>query len=78
MIAYYDSVYDTAMSEKIVDSEKTKAAALVLKVFHETVCTQLQNYKCLGTNADLSSIFFWYVCDLMKCYDDCHSNPIMF
>uniref|UniRef100_H3CHD6 Tetraspanin n=1 Tax=Tetraodon nigroviridis TaxID=99883 RepID=H3CHD6_TETNG len=37
MITFYDSVYDKAMSEKITDSEKTKSAALVLKVFHETL-----------------------------------------
>lgn len=73
MISYYDSVYDKAMTQSVTESEKTKAAALVLKVFHETVCIQLQNEQCLGSNVDLSSIFLTqYVCYLMKRYDDYH------
>lgn len=39
MISYYDSVYDKAMTQSISDTEKIKAAASVLKVFHETVWT---------------------------------------
>lgn len=38
MISFYDSVYDKAMTQSINDQDKTKAAASVLKVFHETVC----------------------------------------
>uniref|UniRef100_A0A3Q3WY10 Uncharacterized protein n=1 Tax=Mola mola TaxID=94237 RepID=A0A3Q3WY10_MOLML len=37
MISFYDSVYDKAMTQSINDQDKTKAAASVLKVFHETV-----------------------------------------
>lgn len=48
MINYYELVYDKAMTQSVTESEKTKAAALVLKVFHETVCMQLPNHKCLG------------------------------
>lgn len=55
MIRYYDSVYDKAMTQSVTESEKKKAAALVLKVFHETVCVQLQNDECLGP-----SIFLMY------------------
>ncbi|XP_061669714.1 CD81 antigen-like [Syngnathoides biaculeatus] len=38
MINYYDSIYDKAMTQSLnVDTEKKKAAASVLKVFHETL-----------------------------------------
>lgn len=57
MISYYDSVYDKAMTQSITESEKTKAAALILKVFHETVRIHLQSYRCLGPNADISSMY---------------------
>lgn len=57
MITYYDSVYDKAMTQSITESEKTKAAALILKVFHETVRIHLQSYRCLGPNADISSMY---------------------
>lgn len=37
MINYYDSVYDKAMTQSLTDLERPRAAASVLKVFHETV-----------------------------------------
>ncbi|KAM3624792.1 uncharacterized protein V6R79_001679 [Siganus canaliculatus] len=37
MINFYDSVYDKAMAETLTDSDKKKAAAGVLKVFHSTL-----------------------------------------
>lgn len=37
MINFYDSVYDKAMTQSLSDQEKKKAAASVLKIFHETV-----------------------------------------
>ncbi|XP_029951707.1 CD81 protein [Salarias fasciatus] len=37
MINFYDSVYDQAIKDTITDSEKKKAVASVLKVFHETL-----------------------------------------
>lgn len=37
MTNFYDTVYDKAMVQTISDQDKTKAAASVLKVFHETV-----------------------------------------
>lgn len=37
MINFYDSVYDKAMTQSLTDTDKKKAAASVLKVFHETV-----------------------------------------
>lgn len=47
MISYYDTVYDKAMTQSLTEPDKKKAAALVLKVFHETVCPQLQKHRCL-------------------------------
>lgn len=44
MINYYDSVYDKAMTQSLTDNQKTKAAAAVLKVFHETVWTYIRKY----------------------------------
>lgn len=44
MVSYYDSVYDKAMTQSLADTEKTKAAATVLKVFHETVWTYIRKY----------------------------------
>lgn len=40
MIQYYESVYDRAMSQSVTEPDRTKAAALVLRVFHETVRAQ--------------------------------------
>ncbi|XP_068166941.1 CD81 protein-like [Antennarius striatus] len=37
MINFYDSVYDKAVEQSITDQDKRKAAASVLKVFHETL-----------------------------------------
>ncbi|XP_047435953.1 CD81 antigen-like [Mugil cephalus] len=37
IINFYDSVYDKAMKQTITDSERKKAVATVLKVFHETL-----------------------------------------
>lgn len=37
MTNFYDNVYDKAMVQSVNDQDKTKAAASVLKVFHETV-----------------------------------------
>lgn len=57
MANYYDSVYDKAMTQSVVEPDKTKAAALVLKVFHETVCVHL-SYSSTGVlNGDLRSLF---------------------
>lgn len=40
MINYYDSIYDKAMTQSVTaDTEKKRAVASVLKVFHETVRT---------------------------------------
>uniref|UniRef100_A0A4W6CVY1 CD81 molecule a n=1 Tax=Lates calcarifer TaxID=8187 RepID=A0A4W6CVY1_LATCA len=38
MMNYYDSVYDKAMTQSLIDPSKKQAAAHVLKVFHETSC----------------------------------------
>jgi len=47
MINFYDSVYDNAFVQTVTEPEKKKAAASVLKVFHETLsCCG----KGLGTN----------------------------
>lgn len=40
MINYYDSIYDKAMVTTVQEPDKPKAAALVLKVFHEVVRAQ--------------------------------------
>ncbi|KAM8762016.1 CD81 protein-like [Acanthopagrus schlegelii] len=37
MTNFYDNVYDKAMVQSVNDQDKTKAAASVLKVFHETL-----------------------------------------
>ncbi|XP_042369445.1 CD81 antigen-like, partial [Plectropomus leopardus] len=37
MINYYDSVFDKATAEGVMNREKGHAAASVLKVFHETL-----------------------------------------
>lgn len=44
MINYYDSVYDKAIAQSLTDQNKKKAAASVLKVFHETVWTHIMEY----------------------------------
>lgn len=43
MINYYDSIYNKAMVTSLQEPDKPKAAALVLKVFHEVVRAQLRN-----------------------------------
>lgn len=45
MINFYDSVYDKAMSQSLNEPDKKKAAAAVLKVFHETVWTHSEIYN---------------------------------
>ncbi|XP_030270138.1 CD81 antigen [Sparus aurata] len=47
MTNFYDTVYDKAMVQTISDQDKTKAAASVLKVFHETL-------SCCGKGAGTS------------------------
>lgn len=53
MTNFYDTVYDKAMVQTISDQDKTKAAASVLKVFHETVWMYI-TYKIL-----ISEKFCW-------------------
>lgn len=43
MINYYDSIYNKAMVTTVQEPDKPKAAALVLKVFHEVVREQLHS-----------------------------------
>lgn len=48
MINYYDSVYDKALITTYSDPEKPRAAALVLKVFHEVVRAQSRHAAALN------------------------------
>ncbi|XP_044044375.1 CD81 antigen-like [Siniperca chuatsi] len=52
MINYYDSVYDKAMAQSLTDKDKTKAAASVLKVFHETL-------SCCGKGQEIKFMTFF-------------------
>lgn len=62
MINYYDSMYDKAMVQSVQEPDKMKAAALVLKLFHETVRKKMTSV----------SMRVFDICLLMKRDDDCH------
>nr|XP_046249966.1 CD81 antigen-like [Scatophagus argus] len=65
MINFYDSVYDKAMAESITDQDKRKAAASVLKVFHETL-------SCCGKGQ--GSTFLTRFTDVLGLTDLCPSS----
>ncbi|XP_034536126.1 CD81 molecule a [Notolabrus celidotus] len=65
MMNYYDSVYDKAMTQSLTDNDKKKAAASVLKVFHETLV-------CCGKGQG-SSLFTQFT-DMFGMTDICPSS----
>ncbi|XP_059206289.1 CD81 antigen-like [Centropristis striata] len=65
MINYYDSVYEKAVAESIVDLDKKRAAASVLKVFHETL-------SCCGKGQ--GSTFMTKFTDVLGLTDLCPSS----
>ncbi|KAK2919667.1 CD81 molecule a [Channa argus] len=65
MVKYYDSVYDKAVGQSLTDREKTKAAATVLKVFHETL-------NCCGKGH--GTAVFTFIMDTLSITDLCPSS----
>nr|XP_057934859.1 CD81 molecule a [Doryrhamphus excisus] len=65
MINYYDSIYDRAMEQSIGETERKKAAATVLKVFHETL-------SCCGKGTGTS--IFTHITDALGVTDLCPSS----
>ncbi|KAK2853433.1 hypothetical protein Q5P01_006094 [Channa striata] len=66
MINYYDSVYDKGLEQSLTDPEKKKAAAAVLKVFHETL-------NCCGKGQ--ATGVFTSITDALGMTDICPSSP---
>ncbi|XP_050925386.1 CD81 antigen isoform X2 [Lates calcarifer] len=64
MMNYYDSVYDKAMTQSLIDPSKKQAAAHVLKVFHETL-------SCCGK--DQGTTFLTQFTDAFSLTDICPS-----
>ncbi|XP_061819703.1 CD81 antigen-like [Nerophis lumbriciformis] len=65
MINYYDSIYDKVTAPTFTDTEKKKAAASVLKIFHETL-------NCCGKGQIES--FFTQLTDKIGVTDLCPSS----
>ncbi|XP_061749511.1 CD81 molecule a [Nerophis ophidion] len=65
MINYYDSIYDKVTAQTLTDTDKKKAAASVLKIFHETL-------KCCG-KGQIDSIFTQFM-DKIGVTDLCPSS----
>ncbi|KAI3377250.1 hypothetical protein L3Q82_009154 [Scortum barcoo] len=65
MINFYDSVYDKAIAQSLGDKDKKKAAASVLKVFHETL-------SCCGKGQGTS--LFTQLTDVFGLTDFCPSS----
>ncbi|XP_074516283.1 CD81 antigen-like [Sebastes fasciatus] len=74
MINYYNTVYEKAMVESVTEQDKTKAAASVLKVFHETL-------SCCGKGIGTSvltrftdTVGLTDICPSSGTTTDCHSR----
>ncbi|XP_068615620.1 CD81 antigen-like [Brachionichthys hirsutus] len=65
MIVYYDSVYDKAAAQSLTDQDRLKAAASVLKVFHETL-------SCCGKGQ--GTLFLTQFADALGLTDICPSS----
>ncbi|XP_040892801.1 CD81 antigen-like [Toxotes jaculatrix] len=65
MINFYDSVYDKAMTQSLTDQDKKKAAASVLKVFHETL-------SCCGKGQ--GTFFLTQITDTLGVTDLCPAS----
>ncbi|XP_054916105.1 CD81 molecule a [Poeciliopsis prolifica] len=71
---FYDSVYDTAMSDTLSDPNKKSTVGHVLKVFHETLQCCGKDKITSGFSVITSKVGFQDVCSQQWTLVDCHGK----